>query len=406
MYEVLQIVQLRLQLMARDKVFLLLLFLFPMLFACIVGATQSFQKESVIPVAVVDEDRTDYSQMVVERFAGKEGIRIIHTSREEAYRLVENYKVEAAFIILSGFKQAILDEKTDKTIEMLKNPGSLSYGILGEMLGSEVMRLSANTSAANRAEQLYAQYGFVHSDTTTLWEHVWKYADSQWEPKPLMTIRYQEIEGTNVKEVTRMIGVSPTSLTGLGMLLVFLLLFVVLHSRWLIEERENGTLKRIMSVPGLLWKFYLGNIAALFILSLLLVVLCEGMSLVLFKAHLLIHPLQYVVLGAYGLAVIGLGMFFSAVFTTGQQMQAGAPLVALLTGFISGCFWPFLPLEGLVRVLALCTPQGWALAGMKALLVNDYSVFDIAQVVIMLFGIGLTLCLYSFFHIRRRVLAS
>lgn len=402
MYAILQVLKLRLQLLLRDRMFLLLLILFPFVFVFILNATQSFQKQPIIPVAVADEDRSSYSKLVVDRFAAKEGIRVLRVSREEAYRLTENYRVEAAFVIKEGFQDAIMDEEMDKTVEMLKNPGSLSYGILGEMLGSEVMRLSANTGAANKTERLYQLYGLKQPATGSLWERVWNYADSQWEPKPLMTIDYKEMSGNDVQTVNRVTNVSNAMMTGMGMLLVFVLLFVTLHSRWLLEERDNGTLKRIMSTPGVLWKFYVGNIAALGLLSLVLVCICAVLARLLFSASLVFHPLQYALLGAYTYAVIGLGMFFSAIFKTSRQLETGAPLLALLTGFVGGCFWPFLPLSGFSEMLALCTPQGWTLAGMKLLISNDYELADILQNILILASFGTALFAYSFYRIRRQ----
>lgn len=405
MYAILQVLKLRLRLMLQDRVFLLLLLAFPFVFVFILNATQSFEKQSVIPVAVADEDGSDYSRLIVDRFAAKEGIRVLRVSRDEAYKLTESFKVEAAFVIKAGLKDAILEEDTDDTVEMLKNPGSLSYGILGEMLGSEVMRLSANAGAANSAEQIYRLYGLTSPASGSLWEKVWKYTDSQWEPKPLMTIDYKEMAGGGVQTVNRLTSVSNAALTGIGMLLVFILMFVTLHSRWLLEERDNGTLKRMMSVPGMLWKFYAGNIAALGLLSLFLVGVCAVLARLLFGALLVFHPLQYALLGAYIFAVIGLGMLFSAVFKTGRQLETGAPLLALLTGFIGGCFWPFLPLTGPVRTFSLCTPQGWTLAGMKPLVAGDYQFLDIFQIMLALLGFGTVLFLYSFYHIRRQAIS-
>ncbi|MFT9849220.1 ABC transporter permease [Aneurinibacillus sp. REN35] len=405
MYAILQVIMLRLRLMLQDRIFLFLLLLFPFVFVFILHATQSFEKQPIIPVAVADEDQSDYSKLIVERFAAKEGIRVHKVSRDEAYRLTENYKVEAAFVIKKGLQEAIIDEDTDETVEMLKNPGSLSYGILGEMLGSEVMRLSANTGAANRAEQLYQLYGLTPPAAGSLWERVFAYADAQWEPEPLMTIEYKEMTGGGLQNVTRVTNVSNAALTGMGMLLVFVLLFVMLHSRWLLEERDNGTLKRIISAPGMLWKFYAGNIAALALLSLFLIGVCAVLARFVFGASLVFHPLQYVLLAAYTFAAISLGMLFSALFRTSRQLETGAPLLALLTGFAGGCFWPFLPLVGMAKIIALCTPQGIALAAMKPLAAGDVQWNAVVQPLLLLLGFGIIVFAYSFYRIRRQAVS-
>lgn len=393
---------LRLRLWMRDRVFVALVVLLPVLFVLVMGAAGSFEAQSVIAVAVADEDRTDYSKLVIDRFSKKEGIRVIQGSESDVKMLAENYKVEAAFVIRKGFKEAILHEDTRERIDVFKNPGSLSYGILEEMLGSEVARLSANAGAANMAVRVYREYGLSPVPESTLWERVRAYADAQWEPKPLLTLEEKKWTADGLSKAANVAPISSALMAGIGVLLVLLMLLVLLSSAWLIEEREAGILRRARSVPGMLGKLYVGSVLAQLTIAMAVVLLCVGIAYVGFGTWLLPHPLLYGLLAVYMVAASGIGMAIAVHMRTGGQLASIAPLAAMLTGFIGGCFWAFLPVPDALAALSLCTPQGWVLLGTKELLAggNMWGMFGTAVGVLL--AVGGLLHLYSFWYMYRK----
>lgn len=405
MYQIYKLALFKLKIMCKDKVFLAAMLIIPLGFTLLTGSAQSYEKQNLIPVVVVDNDQSDYSRLIVQRLARKQGIKVLYAGESKAVDLVENYKAEVAFIIKKGFKDSILNESIEESITLIKSPNSLSYGIIQEILASEVIRLAANTSAANRVIEIYNKYGLqLPNQPRDLWSDAWSYADSLWEPEPLMKLEYKELEGTAVKKVEhRPVPVISSSST--GMLIMFLMLLIMFNSSWLIEERNNSTLKRLVLVPGLLAKFYIANMVALFFTSALQVFLFVLITKVIFGVIIFTSYLQYLVLAAYILAVIALGMLFSATFRTQAQLQTGAPVLALLTGFLGGCFWSFLDPPGTLKSLALLTPQGWALNSLKDIMVKDYDITFIVISVAVLLLSGLVISIFSYRRIRRMVSA-
>lgn len=397
----LEVWKLRLLLGMRDRVFLVLVLLLPVLFVLVIGAAGSFESQPTIAVAVVDEDKTDYSALVVERFARKEGIHVRQVMESDAKRLVEDYKVEAAFVIRKGFKEAILREDMRERVDVFKNPASLSYGILEEMLGSEIARLSANTGAANMAVRVYRDYALSPVPDAALWEQVRAYADAQWEPKPLLTMEEKVWSTTEIPK-QRPAPVSSTLLAGIGVLLVLILLLSMLQSAWLIEEREAGTLRRARSVPRMLGKLYVGSVLAQLTAAAVVILLCISMAYIGYGTWFLPHPLLYALLTAYLVAASGLAMVVAVHVRTGGQLQTAAPLSAILTGFVGGCFWAFLPVPDVLRALALCTPQGLALAGIKDVLVAGEATDRFWTSAGILLLMGAVLHLYSFWNMQKK----
>ncbi|HWJ02703.1 MAG TPA: ABC transporter permease, partial [Verrucomicrobiae bacterium] len=387
MLKVLEFTGYRLKLMLRDRVMLAALLIIPLLFTLLAGSVQKYEKTNRIPVVLVDQDQSEYSKLLVARFSRAEGVDVILLDEPKAKAKVENFAAEAAFVIKPGFKEAILREQVDGTIKMLKSPNSLAAGIIEEMLAGEIMRLVSNAASANWVEREYSQYDLhMEKQPEDLWKGTWQYADSLWEPKPLMVLEYEEAAKQGVESPQRN-SIPVLSTTSLGMLLMFLLLFILANCSWLIEENQNFTLKRIVLIPGLLGRFFLAHILALFVLASLVVVCFVLITGLVFKANIFISLWQFLIIGAYILSAISLGMFMAAWLKTPRQLQSTLPMVVLLTSFVGGCFWSFMDLSHSLKILSRFTPQGWALASMLDILANNYTMGEVLQAVgVLLFS--------------------
>lgn len=352
--------------LSKDKMLITLLVFLPVFFTLLVGGVQNYEKQQVIPIAVVDCDKSTYSQLVIERFKKKGGVQVLELEEvEKARKLVKNYQVEAAFVIKQGFQERINQENINETITVLKSPNSLSYVLIQELLASEVIRVAANEAAANWVMTVYQKENLkLTPEKSDLWSAAWDYTDSLWEPKPLMTMEYQELTAEGQSTVERKTIPVLSSLT-LGMILFFLMLLLLFNSSWLIEERNNATLKRIKMLPGLLQKYFAANLFFLLILGLIQVCFLVLAVKLIFAVDIFTSLYQYSLIICYLLAVIAMGMWLSVVFKTPMQLQSAAPMAALLTSVLGGCFWAFIDPPELIRILSFFTPQGWVIQGFQ-----------------------------------------
>ena len=376
--------------------------LIPLLITFMVGHVQTYERQNRVPIALVDEDNSAYAKQVVNGFAKHQEIQVIQTDETKALSLVENYQAEAAFIIQKGFAEAVQRGDIEGIITLVKSPNSQSYDLIKDMLASEVMRLHMNVAAADWTLRLYKEnhlYQGQQSDQE-LWQSVWDYADSLWEPQPMMTLDYQERRGA-FAVTEEHIPISVLTSVSTGMVIMFLMLMIMFHSSWIIEERNNATLKRLISISGLLRKYYMASIIALFCLAGLQLLLMALLMKVLFGVHLFWGSWQGVILATYIFAVIALGMLLASLFKTPVQMQAGAPAIALLTSIVGGCFWSFIEPSKQLKELAFCTPQGWALEAMKGIAMETYQIQDVLTTALLLLLFGLVVCVVSFWRIKR-----
>ena len=226
--------------------------------------------------------------------------------------------------------------------------------MVAEYLASEVVRLQANTLAADQVVEAYEARGLGRD---SLWQEAWTYADSFWEPEPLMRIDYREMQaGRPVSDQT-----SPAVPLTLHGLIASLVLFnTLLTAGSLIDERRSGVLLRLRTThigPGR----YLAGTA--------LAAALTGAATLVAALAVVGHtpgPVETALLAVYLAASTGASLAAGALLRTRFELQVTAPLLTLFTGLLGGGGTVLAGLSHRFTTLALFTPQGWLLEGLRA----------------------------------------
>lgn len=386
--------------MLSDKLFLAAMVIIPLFITIATGYALRYEKLNIIPVAFVDEDNSGYSKTLLDRLNKKEGFTVKVTNSKEALDMLKGNEIEAVFVLKKGFQEKIIAGESKAVIDLVKSPSSFSSEYIGEVVAGEVMRFIANNIAADWVSKQYGKFKKpVTSDDIS---EIIKYTDSQWEPKPLMTINYEELEGEKAIKTER-IGMPAATATSAGIIVVFIMFYILFSSGWLIEERINGTLKRLVSGPNALGYSFGASILALLFSGAIQIVLFSLIDKALFGVQLFPGMYSYIIFGVYLVAVISISLFLSSILQTPAQLQAGAPVFALLTGFAGGCFWNFVEVSERIRKISMLTPQGWVLNAINNLLISPNDISVIILPLSVLLGISLILIPLSYIIIRVQV---
>lgn len=368
MVKVVTVLKYKLKILFSDKSFLIAMTAIPLFLTLITGYALKFEKHNEIPVAICDVDNTDYSQMIINGISKIKGFKIFLTDEITAIKLVKDYKVECAFIIKEGFKDNIISGDIRGIIEQVAHPSSVSQEVIKEIIGGEVARIMLNVSAADWVVNEYIRLNELSLNDTEkkerIWNEAWQYTDSLWEPEPPMKLEFKEVHEGSVYTVENQkdsFHVSSISSSAFGMLIAFIMFLIMFNSSWLVDEKENGTLKRIISGPGAITALFAGNILSLLLIGIVQIILFAAISGLVFGVDIFIKPVNIAILFIYLLCVIGISLFISSLLKTRLQLQAGAPLFSIITGFLGGCFWNYANTGGIIKTISLFTPQGLAL---------------------------------------------
>lgn len=335
--------------------------------------TQNTIQEEGIRVAVVDEDQSVYSQLVIERFASQPIIALETMTRETATRRVQANQVEAAIIFNDGFMDHMLQKEREERIDLLYSPSSLTRVLLSELVASEVLRLSSNVHAAHYVNDRYEQLGLlsltdqelIKNDrvSTELWQKAWKESDSYWEPEPLMTIDYITAGEASPEETTNSAGGVYHIPLLMGCLSAVILFLCIFMQQWLVDDLRLGVRKRVkgMGVSPIVY------VAGHSLPTFLFVMLQGYVAMILFFR---INEIQLtwglvILLLLYMMAACTFGTYIALLAKSALQLQTLGVLLVLLTSLAGGSFINLSEWSDEFRWLSYGTPQAWFLKGIR-----------------------------------------
>ena len=187
-------------------------------------------------------------------------------------------------------------------------------------------------------------------------------------------------------------GVTPSTFTAIGMAVFFLFFTVEFGIRSVIEEREQGTLARLLAAPIRPASVLIGKGLASFVVGVL------STSLLVVATTLLLDASWGPVIGVALLVVTGVGTavavtsFVATFATTSTQAGNYASVVAVVGGLLGGTFFPISQAPGLLASARFLSPQGWLMEGFTELstgggLVGAFPALAGTLVIGMAFGV-------------------
>ncbi len=184
---------------------------------------------------------------------------------------------------------------------------------------------------------------------------------------------------------------------------VFLFIGAGLGMRSLLMERSAGTLARVAAAPLRPTQIVLGKLAAIFVTGLATIFVIWAATSLLFGADWG-DPLGVVLLSvAATVAMCGIAVFLTSLAKTEQQAFGITLLVGLFLALLGGNLLPSGSLPDFFQVLALGTPNGWALVGFGRLDQLGEPAGSVVGPVIVLVAIALVAGSLAMIRVRRMV---
>ncbi len=400
--DVLAITWKELQVRARDRGSLAVLFLLPLVFGLMLTLmyTSSFSQDDGdegqgglnLPVYVVNEDLGSYGQQVVEALQQTNMVEINEdvTAIEADIKIGEGERL-AAIIIPEEFSAKIDDYEPTEVIVLVDPtqpqfasiiPGLVNYAITGPTIQGEIqygVRSILNESGVLEGADEELIQAIEAQNTGAIMTQL-----QAMQQKPAISIESKDVSGE-------------TTDTSFNFTVFFMPAFTVMFAFFLVgvigltlhTEKDNGTFRRLLASPIKRSSIIGGNMIAYMGIVFLQVVVLFGFSAVLFSMPLGSSPLALMLLTlALGLCVSCMGLLIGALTKTGKQ----ADTVGVVLGFVLAGLGGALPVgpplyetEGILGFLSRLTPQAHALQGYRLILSETGELGDtMLQVAILL----------------------
>jgi ABC-2 type transport system permease protein len=174
-----------------------------------------------------------------------------------------------------------------------------------------------------------------------------------------------------------------------GYALMFALFGISAAAGSLLEEKESGTLKRLLIAPIPPLALLGGKALALFIQSLAQLSLLFILGILLFKIDVGSSPLALALLiVGTSLAATGLGMILVSFVKSQRQLRPITTLITLGFSAIGGAWFPISLEPQWLQNLSKISLNGWAMSGFNGLMLFDKGFMDVLPDILVLFAYG------------------
>jgi len=352
---------------------LLFFIILPIVFTFLLaGGTPSGDEDNRIRLLVVDEAQTPISQQMLAELKNSTAVRSEVVSRAEAQKQFDDRRASAVFIIPAGIDIASL-QKASAEVELLQQPNNINATISERAVMTAIRRVSSAVSAAqNAVKQREAKQAFAsEADKQVYFESSLKLAQSIQEDAPE---RVTVVEGLTKDTVEY----DPRANSSAGQLItwVFIPLFGI--SALFAFERQQGTLRRLLTTPSRKATFLLGTISGQVVMALVQMLLLVGFGILVMKLNWGREPLAlFVLLLCSALAAAAFGTTMGTFIKTEGQASGLSVMFGMVFALMGGCWYPLELFPPAIQNAVKILPTTWAMQGMLDLGLRGGGLVDI-----------------------------
>lgn len=352
---------------------LLFFIILPVVFTFLLaGGTPSGNEETRIRLLVVDESKTAVSQQIIEELEKSTAIYPVVAARDEAQSQFDERRASAVFIIPSGIDAETLQSGSAE-VEMLQQPNNLNASIAERAVLTAIRRVSSSISAAQNAVSVRDEKQPFASDMEkqAYFETSLDLAQSIQEDAPEQVM---VIEGATPDQVEY----DPRANSSAGQLItwVFIPLFGI--SALFAYERQQGTLRRLLTTPSRKATFLLGTISGQVAMALVQMALLVGFGILVMKLNWGREPLAlFVILLASALAAAAFGTTMGTFVKTEGQASGLSIMFGMVMALMGGCWYPLELFPAAIQSAVKVLPTTWAMQGLLDLVLRGKGLVDI-----------------------------
>jgi ABC-2 type transport system permease protein len=351
------------QLEFSERSTLIFFLILPLVFTAIIGvALQNTytdgSDDARLPLIVVNEDQGAYAAELIVLLDGSDTVRVVEANAQAAEDMV-NDDFPAILTIPARFSQKIFTGELAQ-LELYKSPDSNAPIGIEQAIKTAVTRLS---TALNIAEQSTAEAEKIQPFTSAVEKQAY-FKESLAAAREALTnppTRSKMIRSENVNTQQIATGFEQSSP---GQLVTWVMITLLGGAEVFVNERLNGTLRRLLTTPTTRGIIITGKITGRFLLGVIQMILLVGFGAVALGVNWGKSPAALVImLLSFGLAGTALGVMLGAFARTRKQASGLTTLFSMLMAALGGAWWPLEVTPPAYQAAVKFIPTSWAMTG-------------------------------------------
>ena len=364
---------------------LLFFIVLPLVFTFLLaGGTPSGDEDPRIGMLIVDEANTALSQQIIGELENSTAVRPESIGRDEALDLFDERRADVVLILPADIDTGSL-QRGSAQVELLQQPNNMNATIAERAVLTAIRRVSSSISAAQNAvtQRESIQPFASEAEKQTYFEASLKMAQTIQQDAPE---RVTVTEGSTEDQVDY----DPRANTSAGQLItwVFIPLFGI--SALFAYERQQGTLRRLLTTPASKATFLLGTISGQVAMALVQMLLLVGFGILVMKLPWGREPLAlFIILLTSALAAAAFGTLMGTFIKTESQASGLSVMFGMVFALMGGCWYPLELFPAAIQNAVKILPTRWSMQGMLDLVLRGGGLQDVLPEAAILLGFAI-----------------
>jgi ABC-2 type transport system permease protein len=365
MSKILAIIWKDLKLRFSVKAELLYFIILPLIFTFLLaGGTPSGDDDPRLSLAVVDLAHSSLSESLYAELDNSTTVDPTPYELEEAERQFDERRLSSLLILPADFTLESL-QAGEAEVELRQQPNSLNALAAERAIQSAVQRVGSAVQIAQTsleaAEQRIAQGATPFSDATSRAAYFERALASAQEQMANAPQRVSVQRGNTPDQVEY----DPATSSSAGQLITWVFIPLVGISGMFAYERQQGTLRRLLTTPTQRVTYLLGTILGQVLTAFVQIALLVGFGMLVMgvKWGNDLGGLALLML-AFALAGAALGTAMGAFVKTEGQASGLSMVAGMVMTLLGGCWYPLELFPDFVQNVVKVLPTTWAMQGM------------------------------------------
>jgi len=339
---------------------LLFFIILPIVFTFLLaGGSPSANGDNRIRLVVVDQANTAISQKIIVELDKSTAVRPEVLMLEEAESQFDSRRASVVLILPASLDLQAIQDGTAQ-VDFRQQPNNLNATVAERAVQTAIRRVSSTINAANMAVKEAEANGTFESeaDRQAYFADALKLAQSMQADEPERVI---VIEGSTPDRVDY----DPRANASAGQLVtwVFIPLFGI--SALFAYERQQGTLRRILTTPTSKATYLLGTIAGQVVMAFVQMTLLVLFGIFVMRLGWGRDPFAlFVLLTAAALAAGAIGTTMGTFIKTEGQAGGLSIMAGMVMALMGGCWYPLELFPSTVQNIVKVLPTTWAMQGL------------------------------------------
>ena len=377
-----------------DMVFALVL---PLIFTFVLGQAMGSFAPSDGPtswtITLVNADGAVLSVALADRLEADELLDVQLGTQEEALASLAADETVAVVVIPADFSVALLADE-DVDVDFHVNGTANEVQIVETAVNAALVELEGSVVAAKTAVFAADQLGRFDNDEAedesareTYFNEALLQAQEKWQPIPPVAVTVEKVSRLEDESDNIAVGAAQSAP---GMMVMFSMFFMLGGAASIVEERGQGTLRRLLVMPIRKAAVLFGKFEGIYLSGLVQIGIIIVVSGLLMGVGWGQAPLALLMMVfSYAFSIAGLGIMMAALARTQDQVNSITTVLVLVMAPLGGAWWPLEIVPEWMQKFGHLFPTAWAMDGFSDIVTRGLGVGDVLLETAVLFGFGM-----------------